>query len=62
MHVSIGKAVDWIAQNDEAGILEIPIIRDSVTCLLVADLFDKEPSDIACRIYNRRKEIVREST
>ena len=57
MHVSIGKAVDWIAQNDDVTELEMDTIQFQITTLLIADLFGKEPEDIARRIVERRKEL-----
>lgn len=56
MHVPIKKAIDWVAQNDESSCLDITEIRWHVTTLMIADLFGKDPGDIACRIYHRRKE------
>lgn len=57
MHILIGAAIDWIAQNDDASIDLFEEVRYSVTVCLVADLFGKDNDDIARRVLNRRLEL-----
>lgn len=56
MHVPIGRAIDWVAFNDEPG-AHLEDVKHQVTTLLIADLFQKKPEDIADRIIRRRKEL-----
>ena len=56
MHVPIGRAIAWIAMNDEDALMDIEQVAYQPTVLLVADLFDKQPEDIAERIVKYRKE------
>jgi len=54
--------VDWIAVNDEpeSTDLEGPdAVSGFISVLLLADLFEKEPIDIAKRVIKRRKELKR---
>ena len=55
MHVPISRAVDWIAQNDDVS--DVETLPFQISTLLIADLFGKEPKDIAERIIARRKEL-----
>ena len=52
---SLQSAIEWIALNDESGEMDIEIISQMISVLLVADLFGKEPKAVATRIYAERK-------
>lgn len=54
---SISAGVDWIAQNDEPGLNNPGETADLISVLLLADLFGKEPLDIATRVVRRRLEL-----
>ena len=60
MHVPIGRAIAWIAMNDEDACMNSQDIKHTISCLLVADLFDKDPQDIADRIVKYRKDYLNE--
>ncbi len=52
---SLREAVQWIALNDAAGDDDLPeLMAGYISVLLVADLFGKEPIDIARRVYTER--------
>ena len=51
-------AVDWIALNDAAGdpdALEAEVVAGYISTLLVADIFNKDPEDVALRVVRRRR-------
>lgn len=55
---SYRAAVRWIAINDEPGELDPDALQWAVTTLLIADIFGKEPLDVAKAIVRiRRKEV-----
>ncbi len=41
------EAVAWIANNDEAAQMNLRVVTDSVTVLLIADIFAKDPEIVA---------------
>lgn len=43
----ISDAVGWIAFNDDNTEMDISVIREQLTVLMVADLFGREPQEIA---------------
>lgn len=49
------KAVDWIADNDEDAEMDMTVISEQPTVLLVADLWSKEPMTVAKAVFNSRK-------
>lgn len=51
---SIKEAIQWIAENDEAGELDEEVVRNMISVLLVADLFRKTPEEIARRVVRKR--------
>ena len=55
--MSIKKAVEWIALNDEPEENEPYWIASLTTVLLVADVFNKDVNDIAKRVAKYRKTI-----
>lgn len=54
---SIKTAIDWIAENDETGIERAHEMQDLISVALVADLFGKDPMEIAVRVINRRRDL-----
>lgn len=56
MHIPISRAIQWAAENDESSELDVEEVAIKVTTLLIADLFGKEPGDIAQRIVTYRRE------
>lgn len=55
MAASLKKAVEWIAIEDALGDNEdVEVLSGYISVLLVADLFDKEPIDIAQRVWRLR--------
>lgn len=55
MRASYRQAVLWIAMNDEPGELDPYNVESGITTLLVADIFGKEPEDVAKAIIACRK-------
>jgi hypothetical protein len=51
---SISRAIQWIALNDEPSELDAEVVAESISCLLVADLFDKEPIEVARTVVKHR--------
>lgn len=51
---SIKFAVEWIANNDEPADGDLETMEGLMTVVLVADLFDKAPAEIARRVIKRR--------
>lgn len=54
---SIKRAIDWIAENDEAGEDRADEMEGLISVQLVADLFDKDPAEIARRVIKRRRDM-----
>jgi hypothetical protein len=46
--------VDWIAFNDEPGCMEVETVAGFISTLLLADLFDQRPDDVATDIIESR--------
>jgi hypothetical protein len=58
---SYRAAVAWIAENDDAGsddALNPEVVAGYVTTILVADVWDKEPEEVAAAIVKYRKKNV----
>lgn len=53
---SYKKGLEWIAENDEPGQVNPQIVSESISVLLLADLFCREPFDVAISVVKRRKE------
>jgi hypothetical protein len=52
---SYAYAVGWIALNDESGTDEEPeALEGYISVLLVADIYDKPPRQVALDVYNSR--------
>jgi hypothetical protein len=54
--------VKWIAENDEPEERDVSQVEQQVSVLLLADLFDKPPVDVAiaiCRLRNEWLEVPR---
>ena len=54
---SYKHGVQWIANNDSAGnddALDVTAVSELITTALLADLFDKDPIDVAKSIINYR--------
>lgn len=61
MAASYRAAVSWIAENDDAGsndALDPEVVAGYVTTILVADVWDKEPEEVAAAIVKYRKKNV----
>lgn len=56
MHIPIGLAIAWIARNDEDECMNVEEVQHLTTVCLVADLFAKDPHDIAERVIKFRRE------
>lgn len=52
---SLRRAVQWIADEDEQMLIDPNEIQDLITVQLVADLFGKEPIEIATKVSKIRK-------
>jgi len=52
---SYRHAVEWIALNDEAAIMDVGDIADGVSTLLIADIFDVPPEKVAKDILKVRE-------
>lgn len=53
---SYRKAIQWIANNDEPITIDLEIMSEQLTVVLVADLFNKAPEKVAQDVINRRIE------
>lgn len=54
MRASYERAIEWIAENDETGETDPTVIADLISVVLVADLWGKEPLQVARAVINRR--------
>jgi hypothetical protein len=55
MRASYRAGIRWIAENDEPDSLDIEEISGYISTLLLADLFGKDPYDVARAIVRERK-------
>lgn len=55
MRASYRFGVRWIADNDEPDQRDLEEIAEQVSTLLLADLFDKDPYDVARAISRQRE-------
>jgi hypothetical protein len=51
----LDAAIDWIALNDEPGESDIDTVALQISVVLVADLWQREPAEIARKVLARRK-------
>lgn len=58
---ALRTALEWIAGNDEGAELDPAVIAESVTLLLVADLWKKEPDELARKVVRLRRRAAREA-
>lgn len=47
--------VRWIAENDDADTLDVEAVAGYISTLLLADLFHKQPADVAKDIVRWRQ-------
>lgn len=47
--------VEWIAVNDEPSEMATEVVKDQISTILLADLFYKEPEEVAEDIIKVRK-------
>lgn len=56
---SYREAIEWIAQNDSAGVTpdnaDVEAAQDLITAVLVAEIFGVEPAEVGRDIVRRRK-------
>lgn len=52
---SYREGIDWIALNDEPGTDDPAVVADQISVLLLADLFEKEPEEVAHAVIRHRK-------
>lgn len=55
MRASYREAIAWIAENDEPSFNEVEDIASTLTVLLIADLWRKEPEEVARAVIRYRK-------
>lgn len=51
---SLARAIQWIALNDEPNEHDPDVVATWISTMLVADLFDKEPDEIAEAVVRHR--------
>jgi hypothetical protein len=49
------NAVAWVALNDDTECMDAEQIQEQISAVLVADLFEKEPAEVAQDIIRLRK-------
>jgi hypothetical protein len=47
--------VEWIAENDEPTQMSLTMVGKMTTVYLLADLFEKDPDDVALDVIRQRK-------
>lgn len=52
---ALADAINWIALNDESAETDPEVIAQSLTVMLVADVWKREPTDIARRVAAERR-------
>lgn len=57
---SYRHAVEWIARNDEPMDLDPARVGGYISTVLVADLFEVEPEEVAAAIVRKRKKIAKD--
>lgn len=55
MRPSYSRAIKWIADNDETAETEVARMADLISVMLVADLFGKQPADVARDVLANRR-------
>lgn len=43
-------AISWIALNDETADMDVESVSDNISVLLIADLFNKDPMEVAKKV------------
>lgn len=54
MKFSYKKAIEWIAENDEPREIDLKVISEMISVLLIADLAKKDPIEVAKKIADYR--------
>jgi hypothetical protein len=54
---SFAEGIEWIAFNDEPLDMDAEHVAEQPTTLLLADLFDEEPIDVAEKIVDARRKL-----
>ncbi len=52
-------AVNWIAENDEPTESDAEIVATLISVCLIADLFTRQPSEVAADVVKRRAVIAK---
>lgn len=55
MKTAIQRGVEWIALNDEPGCLNAEEVWNQVTVLMLADIYAKDPKEVARQVVEYRK-------
>lgn len=58
---SYREGVQWIAQNDECGEMSAEVMAGMVSVNLLADLFGKEPAEVAAAVIRTRQKEAKEA-
>jgi hypothetical protein len=48
-------AIVWIACNDDNAETDLDVIKEQITVLMVADMFDRDPDEVAVDVLNSRR-------
>ena len=51
---TLARAVQWIALNDESTCHDVEEMAEMISVMLVADLYDKDPIDVARAVVGHR--------
>jgi len=55
MRASYRKGIEWIASNDEPEELDVDSVSSYISTMLLADLFGKDPDEVAKAVVRFRK-------
>lgn len=55
---SLDGAIDWIARNDETAESDPEVLATLVSVTMVADLWSREPMQIAKKVLTRRRDML----
>jgi hypothetical protein len=58
---ALRTALEWIADNDDPTELDAGAVAGTVSLLLVADLWKKEPDELAGKVVRLRRRAAREA-
>lgn len=56
-HVSYRQAIEWIAGNDEPEDLDAENVAGYISTTLIADLWRKDPIDVARAVVRKREQM-----